>query len=367
MIRAHKIRLNPTPEQAIYFAKAAGTRRFVFNWGLAEWKRHYEQGEKPSAMSLKKTFNAIKGDLFPWVYEVTKCAVEGAFVDLGDAFKNFFEGIKGERKVGFPKFKAKKRCTDSFYLANDKFSVSDHTLRVPKLGDVNMTENLRFTGKIVSATVSLKARWWFVSITVEVEDKPALSSDKAVGIDVGIKRLITLSDGTWFENQKPLRNLLGKLKRLQQSVSRKQKGSANREKAKLKVAGLHYRIACVRDDILHKLTTQIASQYGFVGVETLNVKGMVKNRALSQALSDAAFGRFIDLLKSKVPAWGGRVQSVGQFFPSSKRCSECGNVKADLSLSERQYACQVCGVVLDRDHNASVNILHEALRLAKAS
>jgi len=142
MIRAHKIRLNPTPEQAVYFAKAVGTRRFAFNWGLAEWTRQHENGETPSANALKKQFNGIKRTLFPWVYEVTKCAVEGAFANLGDAFSNFFEGLKSGRKVGYPKFKAKKRSNESFYLANDKFSVEDHTIRIPKLGDVNMTEAL---------------------------------------------------------------------------------------------------------------------------------------------------------------------------------------------------------------------------------
>src|SRR5215207_7417189 len=147
MIRAHKIRLNPTPEQATYFAKAVGTRRFVFNWGLAEWKHQHENGGKPSAMKLKKQFNAIKGKEFPWVYDVTKCAVEGAFVDLGKAFTNFFEGIAVGRKIGFPKFKAKKRSHETFYLANDRFSVDGHTIRTPKLGNVNMTEALRFAGK----------------------------------------------------------------------------------------------------------------------------------------------------------------------------------------------------------------------------
>ena len=367
MIRAHKIRLNPTPEQATYFAKAVGTRRFVFNWGLAEWKRQHENGEKPSALGLKKQFNGIKGTLFPWVYEVTKCAVEGAFVDLGAAFTNFFEGLKSSRKVGYPKFKAKKSSNESFYLANDKFSVEGHSIRIPKLGLVNMTEALRFEGKIVSATVSLKAGWWFVSIRVELPHRTPVRREKRVGIDVGIKRLATLSDGTWFENQKPLRGLLAKLKRLNQALARKQKGSANREKAWLKVARLHYRVACIRDDILHKLTTYVACEYGFVGVETLHVKGMVQNRALSQALSDAALGRLLKLLQSKVTAQGGVVQSVGRFFPSSKRCSACGQVKRELMLSEREYACEGCGVTLDRDLNASLNILHEALRLFESN
>jgi putative transposase len=367
MIRSHRIRLNPTPEQIIYFAKAAGTRRFVFNWGLAEWKRQLEAGLKPSARALKKQFNAIKGELFPWVYDVTKCATEGAFMDLGDAFERFFEGRKAGRKVGFPKFKAKKRSRDGFYLANDKFDVSGHWLKVPKLGLVNMTETLRLRGKILSAHITRSADWWYVSITVELPDPPMQARQEAIGIDLGIHRLATLSDGSVLENQKPLRHLLGQVKRLNRSLSRKQQGSKNREKARQKLARLHYRITCIREDVLHKATTHLADEYGFIGVESLHVKGMMRNRALAQALGDAAFGTFERFLTQKVKARGGKVQKVGRFYPSSKTCSCCGYVKTALALSERTFVCAECGFTLDRDLNAAINILNEALRLAASS
>jgi putative transposase len=152
MMKAHKIRLNPMPEQATYFAQAAGTRRFVYNWGLEEWQRQYKASGKPSALALKKQFNAVKGELFPWVYEVTKCAVEGAFMDLAAAFTNFFEG-----RAKYPKFKAKKRSKEGFYVANDKFEVSEHSIKLPHIGVVNMTESLRFEGKIMSARISQTA------------------------------------------------------------------------------------------------------------------------------------------------------------------------------------------------------------------
>jgi putative transposase len=367
MIRAHRIRLNLTPEQSEYFRKAAGTRRFVFNWGLAEWKRQYEAGEKPSALALKKQFNAIKGDQFPWVYDVTKCVVEGAFMDLAAAFKNFFGGRKAGRKVGYPKFKAKKRSRDGFYLANDKFDVSGHWIKIPKLGLVNMAEKLRFQGKILSAHITRTAKWWFVSISVEMPDLPKQVNEQAIGIDLGINRLATLSDGRVFENQKPLRRLLSQVKQLNRSLSRKQKGSKNREKARLKLARLHYRIACIRDDLLHKATTAIAEEYGFVGVESLHVAGMMKNHALAQALGDAAFGKFTGFLSTKVEARAGKVQAIGRFYPSSKTCSCCGHIKADLTLAERMFICPACGFELDRDHNAAINILNEALRLAASS
>src|SRR5713101_3416490 len=214
MIKAHKIRLHPTSKQANYFARAAGTARFVFNWALAEWKRQYEAGEKPNATALKKQFNAIRRELFPWSYEVTKCAIEGAFIDVAAAFKNFFEGRKAGRKMGYPKFKSKKRSRQSFYLANDKFTVSDHWIDVPKLGRVNMAEKLRFSGKILSARISKKADWWFVSITVEVSDERPVNTNPPVGIDVGLNRRASLSDGMRYENQRPLRHLLKRLLRL---------------------------------------------------------------------------------------------------------------------------------------------------------
>ena len=325
MIKAHKIRLHPTPEQAQYFVRAAGTARFVFNWALAEWKTQYEAGGKPNAIALKKQFNAIRRAQFPWSYAVTKCAIEGAFMDVAAAFNHFFAGRKAGRRVGYPQFKSKKRSRQSFYLANDKFSVGDHWIDVPKLGRVNMAENLRFAGKILSARISKTADWWFVSITVEVPDERPVNTHPPVGIDVGLNRLATLSDGRRYENQRPLRHLLKRLRRLNKELARRSKGGKNWQKTKSKLARLHYRIACVRAAFLHKLTTQVA----------------------------------------KVPRAGGRLVKVGRFYPSSQVCHQCGWRRADLTLSERIYICAnpACNYVGDRDENASHNILQEALRL----
>jgi putative transposase len=367
MIRSHKIRLHPTPEQAVYFARAAGTRRFVFNWGLEKWKAQFEAGGKPSALELKKQFNAIKGEQFPWVYDVSKSVVEGAFMDLAVAFKNFFEGRKAGRKVGYPQFKAKRDGRDGFYLANDRVDVSGYWIRLPHIGLVNMAEKLRFQGKILCARFTYRAGWWFVSISVEMADVPEVQREGRVGIDLGINRLATLTDGGVLENQKPLRSLRSQVKRLNRSLSRKQQGSRNREKARLKLARLHYRIACIRDDLLHKATTALAEQYGFIAVESLHVKGMMRNHALAQALGDAAFGRFTQFLSTKVEARGGRIQAVGRFYPSSKTCSCCGQLKEGLTLADRIFVCDGCGFTLDRDLNAAINILNEALRLSAGS
>ncbi len=365
MIKAHKIRLHPTLEQANYFAKAAGTARFCFNWALAEWKRQYEAGEKPSAQALKKQFNAIRRDQFPWSYDVTKCAVEGAFMDVGTAFKHFFEGQQSGRKVGYPKFKSKKRSRQSFYLANDKFTVGDHWVDVPKLGRVNMAENLRFSGKILAARISKTADWWFISITVEMPNAVPIKTNPPVGIDVGLNRLATLSDGGRYENQRPLRHLLKKLRRLNKELARRSRDGKNWHKTKSKLARLHARIACLRADFLHKLTTQVAKHHGLVAVEDLHVKGLIQNRCVSRSFSDAALGTLLELLESKVPRAGGTLVKVGRFYPSSQLCHQCGSRRADLTLDERIYVCSnpACNYVGDRDENASHNILQEALRL----
>ena len=365
MIKAHKIRLHPTPEQANYFARAAGTARFTFNWAVAEWQREYEAGGKPSALTLRTKFNALKKEQFPWVYEVTKCAVEGAFMDVAAAFKHFFEGIKAGRRTGFPKFKSKKRSRASFYLANDKFSVGDHWIDVPKLGRVNMAEKLRFSGKILSARISKTAAWWFVSITVEMPDNLPLNTYPPVGIDVGLNRLATLSDGRQYENQRPLVHHLKKLRRLNKELARRTKDGKNWLKTKDKLSRAHSEIACIRLDWLHKLTTEIATTSGIVAVEDLHVKGLIRNRCLSRSFSDAAVSKLLDLLENKVAGQGRILLKVDRFFPSSQLCHCCGARKTDLQLADRVFVCPNpnCGYIGDRDENASRNIVLEALRM----
>ena len=234
MIKAHKIRLNPTPEQAVYFAKAAGTSRFVWNWALAEWNRQYEAGEKPTALKLKKHFNEIRREQFPWTWEVTKNASDQPFLDLGKAFTAFFEG-----KARRPRFKSKKRSKPSFYLANDQLELGDHRIWIPKLGWVNMAENLRFKGKVAGARITKTADWWFVSIQVELPDALPEKKPAAVGIDVGLNRLATLSTGEGVENQAFLKTALKKLRQANKRLHRRKLGSKNREKARKQVARLH--------------------------------------------------------------------------------------------------------------------------------
>jgi IS605 OrfB family transposase len=363
MIRAHKIRLHPTLEQAQYFARAAGVARFVWNWALAEWNRQYEAGEKPTKLKLKKHFNEIRREQFPWTWEVTKNASDQPFLDLGKAFAAFFEG-----RARRPKFKSKKRSKPSFYLANDQLELGDHKVWIPKLGWVNMAENLRLQGKITGARVTRTADWWFISITVEVLDTQSTQQPAAIGIDVGLNRLATLSTGEQYENQAFLKTALKKLRQANKRLHRGVKGSKNREKARRKVARLHYRVTCLRDDVLHKLTTRLVSCYGIIGIEDLNLKGMLRNRHLSRSFSDAACGKLLKLLTSKGEQRGGQVVKIGRFFPSSKTCHCCGWKWEAMALSDRVFVCQnpTCAYYQfsqDRDHNAGQNILREALRL----
>lgn len=358
MILSHKIQLNPNNKQANYFAQASGCARLAYNWGLNEWKKQYEIGEKPNIFALRRQFNEIKKREFPFVLNVSKCAPQQALIDLGQSFTNFFHSIKQGRKPGFPRFK-RKGIHDSFYLDNLNFAVNGKKIRIPKLGWVRMTEKLRFAGKIMSATVSKTAGKWFVSIPVKVPDGPECSDNQvysAVGVDLGIKHLATLSDGTVFENPKSTRKYENKIRRLSKSLSRKVKGSSNWKKAKAKLAKAYYKIVCTRKDVLHKLTHFLVSNYSHICIEDLNVKGMIKNHCLAKAVLDCGFGEFRRQLSYKAL----HVQIIDRFFPSSKMCSHCGQIH-DMPLSKRTMKCD-CGLVLDRDLNAAKNILTEGIR-----
>jgi len=365
--RTHKIRLNPTPEQEVYFRKACGIARFAYNYGLARWKQHKADypGEPYGVMAIKKEFQAIRREQFPWTLEVTKSVFEGAFAHLGAALKNYYTWQKGERKgkeVGFPKFKSKKNARQSFYLANDRFSVSGNGVRIQKLGIVNMAEELRFQGKIVNGTVANQADGhWYIAIAVKLEEP--LRNEKAeglVGVDVGITNLVVLSTGERYENQEPLRSELTHLKRLNRRLARRKIGSKRWQKAKLSLGRFHFHVAARRNDHLHKTTTAITQQYDTVVLEDLNVAGMLRNHCLALSLSDAAFGEMHRQFGYKA----NHVIKVARFFPSSRLCEECGTINDSLTLADRVFICPSCGHTEDRDEHAAKNLAFEGLRLA---
>ena len=306
-IRGHIIALDPNNTQATHLKKACGVARFSYNWALSEWKKQYEQDKqyrddclnkgipidetklnKPTQGKLRKQLNSIKRQQFPFMLEVTKCSPQLAIMQLGDAFKRFF---KGESK--YPQFR-KKGVNDRFSLSNDQFRIDGKHIKIPNLGWVKMRENLRFDGKILSAKVFTKGGKWFVSVAVELDEiqKPLPKTGKSVGLDLGITDLATLSDGTKIQAPKPLKNKLKKLQRLSKSLSRKQKGSNNCAKAKTKLSRLYYKISNIRKDFLHKLTTDLVKKFDVICLENLNIKGMVKNRKLSRAISDLGFYEF---------------------------------------------------------------------------
>jgi len=351
-ILAHKITLDPNRDQEAYFRRACGTARFAYNWGLQTWREQYLAGEKPTAAKLKLLWNGSRREHFPWSLEVTKCSGAQAILNLGAAFNNFFK-----KHSRYPKFKKRGR-RDCFSLWNDQFTVEGRKVRIPKLGWVRMREVLRFAGKILSAVVSCRAGKWFISITVETDDTlhPSENQAGSVGVDLGVKSLAVLSTGEVIEGPKAGQKLAKKLVRLSRSLSRKIKGSANWKKAKLKLSRLHARIVNLRNDAIHKLTTRLAMEFKAVGIEDLNVHGMLKNHRLARAISDQSFSEVRRQLEYKCAMTGTLLVVHNRWFASSKTCSACGYVLKSLKLSTRQWVCPVCGVIHDRDENAAINL-----------
>ena len=303
-------------------------------------------------MSLKKQLNAIYKVEFPWMGEVHRDAHSQPFANLQKAMQSFFS-----KKAKHPTFKCKGKCKDKFYVANDKFHIEDKVVILPKIGKVKMTEELRFQGKILAATVSRSADRWFISIQVECE--PVLKQKTGnlnLGIDLGVKTSITCSDGSIYQSPKPLKQKLKKIKLLSRSVSRKVKGSKNRAKAIEKLSKQHWKVANVRNDFLHKTTTDIVRKSQAVCIEDLSVKGMLSNHKLARAIAEQGLRNFRVLLEYKCPVYDTYLQVEDRWFASSKTCCVCGHVKEDLKLSDRVYKCESCGNEKDRDLNASINL-----------
>ena len=362
---AHKIELKANNHHITYFKQACGVARLAWNWGLSNWQQQYIDGLNPSGMSLKKEFNSIKKEEFPFVYDVTKYAVQQPFIQLQEAYKRFFKKIGGK-----PKFKKKAKSKDSFYIGGDQIKIERQKVKIPNLGWVKLREDIRFQGKILNATVSRIADKWFISFAI----KPSMSylpckNQASVGIDLGIKKLAVLSDGSYVESPRPLKKLLRKLKKLSRQLSRKQhsrkKGdktpqSNNYKKFKLKIAKLHKKIADIRRDALHKFTTYLTDNFKYISIEDLNVKGMMSNHKLARSIQDLGFYELKRQLEYKSKQKGNELFINDRWFASSKTCCSCGNQKRDLTLSDRTYYCDECKLEIDRDLNASIN-LHNQL------
>jgi putative transposase len=362
--RGYKTELDLNHRQRTLCLKHAGTARFAYNWGLQQKQAARQGGEKaPNAQELHKRLNALKKTDFAWMYEVSKCAPQEALRDLDMAFNRFFKGI-----AGYPQPKKRSKAIGSFRLTGT-IIVGKKWVQLPVLGRIRVLERgyLPRGKHILSATVSEQARKWFVSLLVqEVFQEEIFPSSEPLGVDLGVKELAVCSDGTRYPNPHALKRNLVKLKRIQRHLAKQTKGGKNRAKTKQRLARLHYRIACIREDALHQTTAAIVAKTKppcqrprVVVCEDLNVRGMLKNRKLARAIADVGFGKFQTFLAYKALWLGETLVWADRFYPSTQLCSACGRRRSvDLDLSERTFVCDhdECGLVLDRDLNAALNL-----------
>jgi len=356
MLLAHKIELRPTAEQATYLDKACGSRRHCFNQLLAHFK---EEGVKWSKKEAYQYYIKVIRPEFDWYTEVSARVTRNAIDDLDNAFKHFFRRVKLKQKAGFPRFR-KKDINDSFALRESvKFDVDGRLLRIEKLKTkIKMREKLRFSGKTKQVTISKRAGKYFASILVETEEYNPKDTDRqaSVGVDFGVKELAVLSAGEVFGANQKLKANLKLLAKVNRGLAQKVKGSNRRAKAKLKVQKLHFRIANQRQAVLHELSDHLTANFDRIVIEDLNVKGMVKNHKLARAISDAGFGYLRQMIEYKAELRNCEVVIADRFFPSSKTCSNCGEKKDNLSLSDRVFSCGSCDFKINRDLNAAINL-----------
>lgn len=386
-LRAYKTKLVVNNHENNILRQCAGKARFVFNWGLAEWKRQYDAGEKPSAYALKKHWYSIKDEQFPWVRETATVIEQEAFVNLGLAFTNFFRRVKQGGKPGYPKFKAYHHRQSFRFIQN--VTVEDDRIKLPVIGWLRLAEKGYIpAGRPKRATVSLNAGVWYVSVLYDVDIEPVETTGEILGIDIGVKTAVVTSDGTFYENQHTLKKYEKKLARLQRELSRRKKRSQNWRKTKGKITRLHSKIGYTRNHTLHNITRDVT--YGkrpsVVVLEDLSVSGMTaaaktkpredgsgykRNRraqkaGLNRAILDVAFGELRRQIEYKADWAGIETVIAERFFASSKTCSNCEHIKADLTLNDRLYVCQNCGFSIDRDLNAAKNLAAYSERLMQS-
>jgi transposase len=445
--RGYRTELDLNNQQITLCKKHAGAARYAYNWGLSRKQEVYQQtGRSISAMELHRELNQLKQTELPWMYEVSKAAPQEALRDLDDAFRRFFRRVqlktegKWKGKLGYPKFKTKRKGLGSFRLTGS-IHIYECAVDLPRLGSLRLHERgyLPTSGvQVLSAIVCEEAGRWFVSVQVEEEvPDPPPGTGEPIGVDLGIKTLAQCSDGMTIENPKALRSELKRIRRLHRRLSRKAKGSKNRTKARQRLARKYARVAHIRRDALHQGTSRLtrarlspeertarsleiastlpepkakvkprkgrpsqateapplpenvakqvkqkqvkrllrqattadaALRPRVVVLEDLNVEGMKRNRKIALSISDVGLGEFRRQMHYKTAWKGERFLLADRYFPSTKMCSGCGHVKEEMDLSERVYVCEHCGLVMDRDLNAALNLAalaHEVLKLAK--
>ena len=356
--RSQQIELNPNNKQSTLMSQHAGYARVAYNFALSSFKQGFEVDEWRTYVDIKREFNAVKRDKFDWCSELSQNASKNAIHNFGDAVARWKSG-----QNSFPTYK--KRSDRISYQADNgtgTVEVYKKRIKLPKIGWIRMREELRYNGTISKVVVSKRKNRWFVSILIDCDisnykhQQPLFDDKQPIGIDVGINTLATCSNGDTYDNPRPLKRYERKLARANRALSRKIYLSKNWHKAKNVLSGIHYRIACIREDAHHQATTKIVRKANAIGIETLNIRGMLKNRKLAKALSDSALSRFLTMLKYKADRRGIPIIQADQFFASSKTCSSCGHKKTDLTLSDRKYHCTECKLDIDRDLNAAINL-----------
>lgn len=365
MILAKKVRLKPTPEQERQLWKSVGTARWAYNWTLAKQEENYRNGGKFLLDGdLRKELTQLKqSEEYSWLYEVSNNITKQAVKDACFAYKKFFKKLAEK-----PTFKSRRRSKPSFYNDNVKLKVKQNHVLIEKVGWVTTSEQLPTDVNYTMPRISFDGKYWYLSVGVEQEFIQPELSGESLGIDVGVKELAVCSNGMTFKNinkTKVMKKAEKRLRRLQRKVSRKyemnKEGSrfvktCNIVKVEKHIRLLHRRLTNIRTNHSHQATSAIVkTKPSTVVMETLNIKGMMRNRHLSKAIAQQKLYEFKRQLQYKCEKYGIRFMEADKWYPSSKTCSDCGEVKKDLKLSDRIFKC-VCGLVLDRDVNASINL-----------